>query len=86
MDSLLIVTPVTGWYTVTLHMEVSPLSTDLQRIVAEPQPTALTIPFSFTVTTDVLLEDHITDLSDASSGKTKAVKRNSSSIFNVIFV
>jgi len=51
---------------------VNPPSTVVTVTVAVPGATGATTPVALTVATDVLLEDHVTDLSVASAGETVA--------------
>ena len=76
-DALFKLTPVTatvwGW-TVTAQVAFSPPSFVVTVMMAEPAVFAVTTPEPETVATDVLLEDHVTDLSVALEGVTVAVK------------
>jgi hypothetical protein len=75
-DELLRLTPVTetvAELTVTEHFAVLPPSFVVTVIVAEPAVFAVTTPEDDTVATEVLLDDHVTDLSVALAGETVAV-------------
>ena len=56
-----------------LHIAVLPPSTDLQRIVQLPVPTASTRPLESTIQTFVFDDSQYTFLLDASTGNTSAV-------------
>ena len=59
-----------------LHIAVKLPSSDLQRIVQLPVPTASTRPLESTIHTFVLEDSHKTVLSDAVTGNTSAVILN----------
>ena len=68
-------TPVTETFcacTVTVHVAFFPPSVVVTVIVADPAAFAVTTPEEETVATEVLLEDHFTDLSVALVGETVA--------------
>ena len=67
-------TEVTGITTVTLQVAVFDPSFVVTVMTALPAPTAVTLPFWSTVTTDVLLDFQLTVLSVASLGLTVAVR------------
>ena len=80
-------TPVTDTvaaFTVTVQVAFLPPSLVVTVIVADPTAFAVTTPEEEIVATDVLLEDHFTDLSVAFDGKTVAVNVSVSptAIFN----
>jgi hypothetical protein len=72
--SRLIPVTETFWvWTVTEHVAFFPPSFVVTVIVAEPADLAVTTPDDDTVATEVLLDDHVTDLSVALEGVTVAV-------------
>ena len=60
--------------TVTIQVAILPPSAVVAVITAEPAATALTVPSSSTVATEVLLLDQVTALSSAFSGITAAIR------------
>ena len=69
-------TPVAGSVnstTVTVHVSFNDPSTVVTVITAVPKPTGVTLPSASTVTTCVLLDDHVTALFDAFAGNTVGV-------------
>ena len=83
-DVLFKLTPVTetvGVWTVTEHVAVFPPSFVVTVMVAVPAALAVTTPEDDTVATDVLLDDHVTDLFVALEGVTVAVKVQDSPSF-----
>jgi hypothetical protein len=67
-------TPVTLGFTVTTQLAVLDPSDVVTVIVAFPADCAMTTPEEDTDATEVLLDDHVTDLSVAFDGETVAVK------------
>ena len=67
--------------TFTEHVSVTVLSEfDVTVIVASPSPTPVTLPFASTVATSSSLDDQVTLLSVASSGRTVATRVASSPV------
>ena len=74
ISSLSTVIPSTGTVTLTgISIALSGLPLGVIVIVASPPPTAVTLPFSSTLTTSSLLDLYVTPLSVASSGVTVTV-------------
>ena len=71
---LTLVTETIAAWTVTEHVAVLDPSVVVTVIVAVPAALAVTTPLEDTVATEVLLDDHVTDLSVAFDGNTVAVK------------
>jgi len=76
----------TGLLTVIVHVDVSSPSSVVAVIIASPNATAVTFPFSSTVAISSLLLVHVTFLFVAFSGLTFAINSTVSPISNIFVV